>query len=251
MTSNKEISAELLSLSPTLAAIPNTNVFSVPDNYFNELPANILQLLQPDQPLSFGKAEKPSLSVPEGYFDGLASSILTKIKSQSEETAMEEISSLSPAIAAIGQKNVFTVPEGYFDGISVEALQNVAPQAKVVAMKPKTRIIKYMAAAAVAGVIGLSIFNIAGNKTEVKNNNYPADLMAEANNILKNKSFDKELNALSDKDIEQYLEANGEDVDAALVASTVVDDSNLPSAEEYIIDDNTLDNFLKKVNLNN
>ncbi|MCP9750519.1 hypothetical protein [Ferruginibacter sp. HRS2-29] len=251
MTSNKEISAELLSLSPTLAAIPNTNVFSVPDNYFNELPANVLQLLQPDQPLSFSKAATPAMSVPEGYFDGLASSILNKIKSQAEETVVEEISSLSPAIAAIGKRNVFTVPEGYFDGISSEALKNIAPQAKVVQLKANNRIIRYMAAAVVAGVIGLSIFNLAGNKSQGKVNGYEAELMAEANTILKNKTFDKELNSLSDKDIEQYLTDNGENVDAALVASTVVDDTNLPSAEEYIIDDNTLDNFLKKVNLNN
>jgi len=251
MTSNKEISAELLSLSPTLAAIPNTNVFSVPDNYFNELPASVLQLLQPDQSFSFSKAGIPSMTVPEGYFDGLASSILSKIKSQAEETASEEISSLSPSIAAIGKKNIFSVPEGYFDGISAEALKNIAPQAKVVELKPKTRILKYMAAAVVAGVIGLSIFNLTSTKKQDSNSGYQADLMAEANTILKNKSFDKELNALSDKDIEQYLEANGENVDAALVASTVVDDNNLPSVEEYIIDDNTLENFLKKVNLNN
>jgi hypothetical protein len=233
-----------------LAAIPNTNVFRVPDNYFNELPSSILQLLQPDIQPSFSIAGKQSLAVPEGYFDGLASSILSKIKAESTTSVHDEIASISPAIAAIGNKNIFTVPQGYFENISNEAWENVAPKAKVVEMKPGSRFIKYMAAAAIAGIIGLSIFNLTG-KPAAETSGYQPELMAEANTILKNKTFDKELNSLSDSDIEQYLKANGEDVDAALVASTVVDDSNLPSAEEYIIDDNTLDNFLNKINLNN
>jgi hypothetical protein len=41
---------------------------------------------------------------------------------------------------------------------------------------------------------------------------------------------------------------SGDDVDAALVASTI-DEQNLPEAEEYIYNDNTLNNFLNELNI--
>lgn len=251
MTSNKEIQDELNEISPVVAGIPRVNTFSVPENYFNELPFNILQLQQSDITPSFAKISEP-LSVPEGYFDGLAGSILNKIKSQAIESAAAEIAKLSPTIAAIGNKNIFTTPRSYFDHVSTQVLDSIAKEnapAKVVEMKKRPGFIRYMAAAAVAGVIGLSIFNLTG-KNAAGNVTTEIPAMAEAEKIIKDKSFDAELNSLTDKDIEQYLKESGQDVDAALVASAT-DDTNLPSAEDYIIDDNTLNEFLNKINLNN
>ena len=74
--------------------------------------------------------------------------------------------------------------------------------------------------------------------------------MQQASRIVQSNSFDKELDALSGKDIEQYLKQSGQNVEAALVAS-VTDDANLPSQDEYLYDENTLDEFLKTMNLNN
>ncbi|MEO7045517.1 MAG: hypothetical protein ABI091_09455, partial [Ferruginibacter sp.] len=75
--------------------------------------------------------------------------------------------------------------------------------------------------------------------------------MADAKQIIKNNSFDQELNTISDNDIEQYLQKRGLDVNAALVASSTDDNSNLPAPEDYINNDNTLDNYLNNANLNN
>ena len=71
-----------------------------------------------------------------------------------------------------------------------------------------------------------------------------------ANNILKTGTFDKELETVSDKDIEQYLEQGGQDVNAALVAASTDDEATLPEAAEYLLDENALDNYLKKKHLN-
>ena len=53
-------------------------------------------------------------SVPEGYFDGLADSIMAKINGVSTSTATAEINELSPFLAAISRDMPYQVPENYF-----------------------------------------------------------------------------------------------------------------------------------------
>jgi hypothetical protein len=72
--------------------------------------------------------------------------------------------------------------------------------------------------------------------------------MKEAKQILKNGSFDEELNTVSDAAIVNFLESKGQDVEAALVAS-LTNEKDLPTADDYLFDDNTLDNVLKTIDL--
>ena len=53
-------------------------------------------------------------SVPDGYFEGLAGSIMAKIKTAEGTTAAEEIASLSPLLAGISRAMPYAVPEKYF-----------------------------------------------------------------------------------------------------------------------------------------
>jgi len=53
-------------------------------------------------------------SVPEGYFEGLASSVLAKIKGEVPVSAAEEIAQLSPLLAGISRQLPYSVPDGYF-----------------------------------------------------------------------------------------------------------------------------------------
>ena len=253
MNNEINIQEELLSISPAVAAISRANVFSVPDDYFNSLSTNILAGLKPAE-INFAGIPKQSFSVPDGYFDGLADSIMSKIKAAVNETAAEELASLSPALAAIGNKNIFTVPPNYFEETPGNILQQLPQPAKVVSIGKRSFFSRYAVAAAITGVIGLSVISVLDKKSSTDKSLFASQetktAMQYANTIIKNNSFDAELNSISDKDIQQYLEAHGQDVDAALVASAS-DDSNLPSPEDYIINDNTLDNYLKQANLNN
>ena len=104
----------------------------------------------------------------------------------------------------------------------------------------------YAVAASIAGMIGVGLFFMTTSNTGEKNN--LASLLEEANVILKNGAFDSEMEKLSDDDIVNYLNLNGSDVNAALVAS-ISDDKKLPNEEEYLYDDQTLDNFLKEINI--
>jgi hypothetical protein len=58
--------------------------------------------------------DKNPFSVPEGYFEGLAGSIMAKIKGVESVTASEEIASLSPLLAGISRNMPYAIPENYF-----------------------------------------------------------------------------------------------------------------------------------------
>jgi hypothetical protein len=292
-----DISQELESLSPAVAAIPRRNVYTVPEGYFNDLSDNILTLLQPEKRLSVEIKNSQNLTVPEGYFDGLADSIMNRIRQEKEESSKEEISRLSPALASAGKENIFTVPQGYFENLAASVMnevnskpesvieetsrlsslvsgignvnvysvpdayfdsldflimQRIPVPAKVVAMPKRKSIIRYMAAAVVTGLIGISVFSVFNNKSDTGITAKPdATVMAEASKIITTNSFEKELASISGEDIEAYLVQNGQDVNAALVASVTEDVNALPGSEEYLINENTLDEFLNKMNLNN
>jgi hypothetical protein len=149
-----------------------------------------LKGLNSDLPSS---TDKTPYSVPEGYFDGLAGSILAKVKGQ-EPSATEEIASLSPLLAGISRSmpyavpyqyfkksledlpvlmgkdpqsailslvervTPYTVPVGYFANLPEQILERVAqPQAKVIPISRKEKTgTRWMVAAVTAGMILLS-----------------------------------------------------------------------------------------------
>jgi hypothetical protein len=61
-------------------------------------------------------------SVPEGYFEGLAASVLAKIKGETPVSAMEELAQLSPFLAGIPKKMPYAVPEDFFQS-NIEGLK--------------------------------------------------------------------------------------------------------------------------------
>jgi len=61
-------------------------------------------------------------AVPEGYFEGLANSILLKIKEETSISASEEIAQLSPLLAGISKKPPYSIPDHYFT-LNIEGLE--------------------------------------------------------------------------------------------------------------------------------
>jgi hypothetical protein len=235
MTERENILNELTAISTVVAGLPRVNVYSVQEDYFDGLRAELQAIIIASSFYTTDANKK----VPEGYFENLPNAIMQKIKAADTS----EIEMLSPTIASIGNKNIYTVPKGYF-----EQLNFVQNTAKVVKMGSRS-IFKYAAAAVVTGLLGLSIFTFVNKPATLSKEN--TEVVKAGNDIIKKGSFDKELETITDKDLENYLSANGEDVSAALVASTIDDEDNLPDAAEYFLDENTLDNFLKENNLKN
>lgn len=278
---------ELLELSPTLAAIPRNNVFKVPEGYFESLPAilllqtgdagnmgnntvpegyfdnladNIMARIRQENAsekekvstILAGIGNKNIFTVPAGYFNTLANNIMSRISDENVSEVVEETRLISETVAGIGNKNVLTVPAGYFNAFAGTVNYKTEQPAKVVQMNGFRRFYKYAAAAIVTGLIAMTTVFI------INNNNKGGDLTAadnaaieSAEKIIKTNSFDKELASLSDADIVNFLESKGQDVDAALVASLTEDAKALPEAEDYLLNENALDEVLKDLDLNN
>ncbi len=243
MENKIDILNELRELSPTLAAISKVNVFTVPEGYFEYLSDDILQGINIENGLSGNNVVTLQADVPTGYFDGLANSILNKIKAQDNEDASTEIRALSPMLYSIQNENVFEAPRGYFTNLTEEVLDKVKPQPKVVKMQRRSSsFFKYAVAAVFTGIMALGVFNFKGSST---NDVVLPDYVSAG---LKVENIDLELAKISNDDIIKYLEESGTDVKAALVANST-DENELPSQEDYLLDEKTLDKYLNSINL--
>ena len=240
MNNREEILAEIQSISVAVATIPFVNVFTVDKAYFSTLHQMIMTQINVETVFPSNN----NLTVPDGYFEGLADSILNKIHVLENDVAAE-LNEISPVVAGIENKETFTVPEGYFQNLEF-VLEQKEP-AKVVSINQPRSIFRYVAAAVITGLLGLSIANfVDGNDSSD-----PKIITAAINSVVVNSSFDEALNSISDKEIEQYLQKNGQDVNAALVASSIDDVEKLPEPSDYLLDENVLENYLKENNLNN
>lgn len=84
--------------APTLSGIPVSNVFSVPQNYFEELSANIEARKSVDNLKSLAGVE--AFIVPPGYFEQMKEEILSKTKSPSKVLKLWRSNVLKYASAA-------------------------------------------------------------------------------------------------------------------------------------------------------
>ncbi len=291
MEANTDILKELSSLSPLIAEMNKTNVFSVPDGYFDSISSKVLMFLPEEQNLFQKDQQGETQGIPAGYFDQLADSILHKIKSG--ETAIEEIRRLSPLLYDIQHKNVLTVPAGYFEslnnslfhthekslskdelgeispdlyslrdknvfqapggyfaGLADDILKKIHPQlAPVVKMDRRRLFIKYAAAAVLTGMTllgGYKYFNKTGPSGENQQAIAVMDPSIEKGKSMDEKQFNETLRNLKSADIANYLESNGDVADVGAIG-TYIDDNNLPSREDYLLDGRTLEKYLKKI----
>ena len=244
MKLHENILNELKGISPEVAAVPYVNVFCVDEEYFDGIRAELQARIAADK-----KYVTNDISVPDGYFNSLARNILQKIRIEENISVTEEMEEISPVISEIGNTNIFKVPQGYFEQLRFTAEVKTA---KVVKMNPLRAVYKYAAAAVITGLIGISVINIVDNKNDTVIQSpfvQTAGAVKAGNEIIRKGSYENEFNTISDKDIEQYLTQNGQDVHAALVASST-DDAALPEATDYLLDENTLDEYLNTNNLN-
>lgn len=242
MQSTNNILNELRELSPLLAGMEKVNVFTVPEGYFESLAEDIVAGLNIEKEPAFNTINpEKTADVPAGYFEGLADTILARIKN---ENAADELRTLSPMLCSIQNENVFEAPQGYFESLSDEVMLKVKPgQAKVVTMKRRTStIFKYAVAAVFTGVMALGVFKFTAPPSKT---GLPDYVTAG----LKIENIDQELAKISDDEIVKYLEASGSDVNAAIVANSV-DDNQLPSEEDYLMDEKALEKYLNSININ-
>lgn len=235
MKNSTAILNELEGISAAVAAVPKVNVYVVYDNYFDAMQKQVLATIN----------NGSEYVVPSGYFESLTANILQKVKAND---VAEELQNISKTVANIGNKNVYVVPANYFENIQFSATEKQA--AKIIPFKNTTaKIAKLAAAAVVTGLLGFGIFTFVQNNVTDKNEQ-TAKIIKDADKIISTNSFENDFATLTDADLEKYLLQNGENVNAAMVA-TAAEDAELPEVMDYYLDDNTLNNFMKENNLKN
>lgn len=255
MKKGKEIADELKGIAPGMPLL-DTPAYSVPEGYFDALPGMIMQRLEatPEQedlsPLLTGLSRKMPDSVPEGYFDTLPDLIMQRLKaempaSSSVQTGLEglpalktspvqeelppvssvqaELEELSPLLAGISREMPYTVPAGYFDNLTVPV-----PGAKVIPMgNSRMKWLKRgLAAACVAAILAVGGMYLAKQQQ-------PQGV-----------KLDTQLAALSDQEIEDYLQNHTDDFDNEAIFSSVSNETELPSVIPDDISDANLEQYL-------
>ena len=267
MEPNKFIQTELTSISPLLATMLKVNVFTVPANYFESIEITILNKLNDAQ-------------VPQGYFNNVSTHIIAKIKNM-EQLHVTEVEAMPALLEAVQHINVFKVPTNYFDEFyiaieqkinkNIDGISNVLKEinkkntlsiptdyfenlskkiitkatilpAKVIKINALKIWHKCAIAAIFTGIITFGIVKI--------NNNNKQQIILEASietgKNMDDKKFNETLNNLSEEDIAQYLAKTSTDADVASI-STSIEENTVPAKDDYLQDENTLENFLNDI----
>jgi len=125
MNSRINILNELRGISPALASLPFKQPYQdVPEGYFEGLADEILLKVRDEQKsVILADADKTGpYQVPENYFQDLPAIIMQRIKTSDKENSEGELEILSPLLKGLKKKNIFNVPQGYFDEFSGNAI---------------------------------------------------------------------------------------------------------------------------------
>jgi len=256
---------ELRNLSPVLYSLKGENVFTVPAGYFDNSCDSFLakvKVIYPESaeeeirnlsPMLYSLKGENVFKIHADYFDNFSDSVLANMKSVYTANAEEELRNLSPMLYGLKGENVFTVPAGYFESLAENVTEKLKPApAKIVTMKRRTSWLKYAVAAVVTGIITITSFQLFRGSSHNSSNQF-ATLPSYFKASFQYKT-EADLNAgiakLDDADIAKYLEKNGNVLDNELLINNT-DVSELPSSIDYLNDENTLNEYLDKIDNDN
>lgn len=225
MSSRKYIHDELRELNSTLPSHVKEPVFSVPEGYFENFAASVLMRLKQEEAVDSAADELASLSP---LLAGLSKKMPYDLPSNYFSTLSGDVPTLIqedelPAILAEHPKtNPYDIPMGYFDNLPAQVLSKVAPkQAKVVSFN-RTRWMRVAAAALVAGVIaisGLVYFN--SRPSSINPSSSPEAWIASKLKNISNKDLDSFIESTDATSTEQIAKTNSAEVSKMLTDVSV------------------------------
>ena len=236
-------------------ALTVNSSLSVPTGYFDNLAKNIIQKIKTQQPhtgdgfsvLLNDLRKKKVFEIPVNYFDSLGTDILSKINVV--ENNIEDLQRIAPLLFSCNKENVGEIPAGYFDNLSATILKKIADKrpAKVITIAGRLSFVKYAVAAIFIGVISTIVFNYYNKPANINTNKFAAlDSSIEKGKAMNETKFNETLNSLSEEEIINYLQKTGTEADVNLLSSSI-NENTVPSQEEYLLNDKTLDNFITDV----
>ena len=98
--------------------------------------------------------EKLNSSIKTFDFDTVEKNLEQTIINDNDQTAEEELETISPLLGQLKNKPTYTIPEGYFENLQTAiAKENLAPEVKVISISSR-KWFRYAAAALVVGFVG-------------------------------------------------------------------------------------------------
>ncbi len=220
----KQIKEEEASADPVVR-LTKENMYQAPAGYFDGLAGNILNRImeeegqhvqEPDLSSALWQqlGKKNPFTVPEGYFDEFSANTVAGAKAI--EFVNEALENLSPLMTSLKTIQVYEVPNGYFEANAAAILQKLnAPAGKVISIGFGRKMMRYAAAAVVAGLMLVAGYMYTGNKPVS-----PASAAVP------------ELAKLTDLDLENFLNTN---------TVSVADTSNIISTDEDLTEKDSKD----------
>ena len=220
-------------LPAVLNDIANKNPYHVPNGYFEGLAGLILNRVKAQDhntareeleflsPVLSKLDRKVPFTTPEGYFEELTGNVVAGMKAI--DFVNEELENLSPVMSGLKNNNVYTVPTQYFDRLPGLILNKVKEQqpAKVVSMTFRRKLMKYAAAAVVAGIIITAGILFLNNKNSSVT---PGTLVGIEEKL--QLETENEVKGLSDDELFNFIEnQNTQLPDILSVASSTAMDS--------------------------
>jgi hypothetical protein len=214
MSNLEQISIELKSIAPQLIGLSKFKAYHLPIDYFETLP----QIIQ--QTIRFNALKEMNCYIiPENYFQSFANNLVVSIK---KNEIKSELNAVAPLLNTIKKENVYNTPPNYF--ANKEFNFAVKPTAKIVSLNAFGKIVKYSAAAAIAGVLitGAFLFkpntqfNISNAASTISDSelesylnntfNTSAIIKSEDLNIFpEQKSLHEHLQNVSEDELQQFL----------------------------------------------
>ena len=171
MTNRDTILNELKDLGSFLGNYNPQNIYTVPNGYFEGLPAQILDRIKALEsanakdelkylsPLLSDISKESPYSIPAGFFQNLSEDVLKKISDDEDyQTSEEEIETLSPLLSGLKNKKLYSVPAGYFEKIETGVVRKdflgEKKETKIISIT-KRRWYRLAVAAVVIGIVAI------------------------------------------------------------------------------------------------
>lgn len=161
---SNDIKQELYTISPVIANLNNTNVYSIQPDYFSNLAEEIVQFIRATELLE--QSRNTTYTAPKEYFNDLTELILQKVKVSEENTStvQDELMTIAPTLNTLNKSNIYSVPNNYFINSTIAI--PTKEKAKIVSFFNVRKVVSYAVAAIFIGVLGFGIVQFI----EPKNN---------------------------------------------------------------------------------
>jgi hypothetical protein len=239
MNNRIDIQNELKELNSQLPFEKGPEVYSVPQGYFEDFAASVLERLKTENTSSASEeleilapflARIPKtipFSVPEGYFTHTTEELSDWVKEDN-----------LPEILQSGREMPYQVPVGYFETLPGIMLKKVNPvEAKVIPISSSRKWMRYAVAALIAGAISVSSILYFGNNQSIDPASQPHEWV------------ETKLKNVPDKALEEFI--NTTDISTTAIAKTETVDKTEVRRLIKDIPDTELDKFLNEVSIDN